>query len=233
MPIINRDKSVIPACDVATLEKLKAIVNATCSIEGVGGYKVGCTLTLMYGLKQIMEAVRDLTDLPVIYDHQKAGTDIPALGEKFMDACKRAGVNAVILFPQAGPVTEEAWISAARQADVDIIVGGEMTHEGYMKSDNGWILDESAGRIFEIAANMNVTDFVVPGNKPDKITEYRNLLLSKDISPVLYSPGLIAQGGEITAAAEAAGDKWHAIIGRAIYDAGDMSLAAKKFTKKI
>jgi len=229
--IIKLNKSIIPAADVESLEKLKQLVEETCDVEGIGAYKIGFELVIPFGMKNVIDAVREYTDLPVIYDHQKAGTDIPDTGIKFMRACK--GADAVILFPQAGPVTEEAWIKAAQAENMDVIIGGEMTHKGYLETDNGFLKSDMPKRAYSIAADLGVKDFVVPGNKPDRIKEYRELLEKKNIKPVFYSPGLVAQGGSITDGAKAAGDRWHAIIGRGLYEAKDMHAAAKEFAKEI
>lgn len=229
--IIKLDKSVIPACDVPTLEMLQQIVGETSSVEGIGAYKIGFELVILNGMKAVIETIRSSSDLPIIYDHQKAGTDIPDNGIKFMRACK--GVNAIILFPLAGPDTEQAWIKAAQESNMDIIVGGEMTHKGYLESDNGFLKDDMPTRAYTIAANLGVADFVVPGNKPEKIKEYRKMIEAMNLEPVFYSPGLIIQGGSITAGAKAAGERWHAIIGRGIYQAKDMHKAAKELVKEI
>lgn len=231
MTLIKLKKSIIPACDVDTLPKLKKLVQGTCKVKGIGAYKVGFSLAIPFGLKKVVSEIRKLTKLPVIYDHQKAGTDIPATGEKFMKACKDAGADYVIIFPQAGPVTEEAWIDAAKNNGLKIIVGGEMTHKGYLESDNGFLKNNAPRRIYQIAASHGVTDYVVPGNKPDKIREYKEFLENKGISPVFYSPGLISQGGSITEGAEAAGEQWHAIIGRALYNAPDIKKKAEELVK--
>lgn len=231
MKIIKLDKSIIPACDVDTLEKLKKLVKETCSVEGIGAYKIGLELVIPFGMKNVIETIRKYTDLPIIYDHQKAGTDIPDLGVKFMKACK--GVNAVIIFPQAGPVTEEAWIKAAKAEKLGVIVGGEMTHPGYLVGDNGFIDDNAPKKMYEIAVRLGVKDFVVPGNKPEKILEYKNFLESLNVEPVLYSPGLITQGGNLTESAKVAGSKWHAIVGRALYHAKDINKAAKELAKAL
>jgi len=229
MAIIKLDRSVIPACDVTTIEELANIVKETCNVKGIGGYKIGFGLVLRYGLPVVCEVVKNKTNLPVIYDHQKAGTDIPETGELFASACKEAHVDAVIMFPQAGPETEKAWIKACQKRGLGVIVGGEMTHPGYTKSTGGWLDDSSMEKMYLLAKELGVNDFVVPGNKPERISQYKKLLGDC----VLYSPGLIAQGGEITASAKAAGGKWHAIIGRGIYEARDMEAAAKELTKKL
>ena len=230
MQIIKLKKSIIPSCDVDSLEKLSKLVKATCSVKGIGAYKIGFELVIPFGMEKIVKAIRNHTKLPIIYDHQKAGTDIPEMGSKFMSACKLA--DAVILFPQAGPETEAAWIKAAQQAKMNVIIGGEMTHQAYLKSAGGFIDDNAPKRMYEIAASMGVTDFVIPGNKPEKAIEYANLIKSKIKNPVFYSPGLVSQGGSISDLARKL-DSWHAIVGRAIYEAKDIEKAAEELVKNL
>src|SRR3989338_7769132 len=230
MPIIKSKKSIIPSCDVDSLERLQKLVKLTCSVKGVVAYKIGFELVISFGMEKVVKTIRKLSDLPIIYDHQKAGTDIPDMGDKFMKACK--GVNALILFPQAGPETEVAWIKAAQQNKMNVIIGGEMTHQAYLKEAGGFIDDNAPKRMYEIAASMGVTDFVIPGNKPEKAIKYVNLVKNKIKNPVFYSPGLIAQGGNISDFAKKL-ESWHAIVGRAIYEARDMRKAAEEFAKEI
>ena len=226
--LIKLDRSVIPACDVATLDILKQLVSETSDVDGIGAYKVGFSLVIPFGLNTVLAAVREVTDLPVIYDHQKAATDIPDTGASFVQSCKRA--DAVILFPQSGPEVEKAWIEAAAEEELKVIIGGEMTHKAFLQSDGGFIADDAPSRIYKAASSLGVTDFVVPGNKPDKVREYRKLLGEKAI---LYSPGFIAQGGSLGDSAKAAGNKWHAIVGRALYTAKDIHKTAKELVKAI
>jgi len=231
MQIIKLSKSIIPSCDVSDLEKLKNLVKETCSIEGIGAYKIGLELALRYGIPAVVDAIRKYTNLPIIYDHQKAANDIPELGEKFAKAVK--GVDAVILFPFTGPETEKAWIKACKNEKLGVIVGGEMTHKGFLESEGGFISEKESLKIYEIAAENKIHDYVVPGNKPEKIKLYKAFLEARGVKPVFYSPGLIAQGGDITESAKAAGDNWHAIIGRALYNAKDINKAAKEMVKNL
>jgi orotidine-5'-phosphate decarboxylase len=233
MAIIKTDRSIIPACDVPAIEKLADIAKQTADIEKVGGYKVGFELALRYGLKELVKTVREYSDKAVIYDHQKAATDIPATGRKFCEACSESGVDAVIFFPQAGPETEKAWIGAAKEAGLSVIVGGEMTHPAYLEKEGGFIRDSAPQEMYSIAAELGVTDFVVPGNRAESIKAYRELLEGKGIKPVFYSPGLVAQGGRISESGEAAGSRWHAIVGRGIYTADDIRKAALELSGKL
>lgn len=231
--IILRDRSVIPACDVETIEEFEELVKATAKVEGIGGYKVGFELGLGYGLSKVVETVRKYTDKPVIYDHQKAGTDIPDTGKNFARVCKKAGVDAVILFPQAGPETERAWIYHALDAGLKVIVGGRMTHPAYSVSEGGFITDEGALEMYRIGARAGVTNFVVPGNKPEVIKQVREVV-EPEVGPSDYfAPGFIAQGGKIEDAAKVAGPRFHGIVGRGIYSAKDMHAAALEHTSQL
>ena len=231
MSLIKLKKSIIPSCDVRTLEELRKLVSETCDVKGVGAYKIGFELVIPYGMEKAVAEIRKITKLPVIYDHQKAATDIPEMGEKFVAACK--DVDAIILFPQSGPMTEREWIKAVQKAKKTVIVGGEMTHQGYLEESGGWLRNDAPEKIYSIAAGLGVADYVVPGNKPEKILRYRKLLEAKGIKPIFYSPGLVAQGGSITEGAKAAGERWHAIVGRGIYGAKNMKKAAQELVSQL
>lgn len=230
--IIKINKSIIPACDVS-IELYEKIVKETVDIEKIGGYKIGFYLGLAYGLPKIVEIARKYTDKPIIYDHQKAGTDISDTGEKFAKVCKKAGVDTIILFPQAGPETEKSWIEAAKAENLNVIVGGLMTHPKYKRSEGGFLADEAIFEIYTIAADLGITDFVVPGNKLEDIKKIKKILEEKEITPIFYSPGFIAQGGEISEAVKIAGDYWHAIIGRGIYNTDNIKKSVEKYISKL
>jgi len=105
---------------------------------------------------------------------------------------------------------------------------------GFDRELAGYLRKSAPDDIYELAAKMGVTDFVVPGNKPDRITHYKGLIESCGVKePVFYSPGLVAQGGEISEGAKAAGEKFHAIVGRGIYQAEDKKKAALEMTSKL
>lgn len=230
--IIPIKKSVIPACD-CDIKKFEELVESTCDLPAIGGYKIGFVLALSVGLHRTVKTARRFTKKPIIYDHQKAGTDIPDTGQAFAKVCKDAGVNAVILFPQAGPETERAWIDYAKNEDLGVIVGGLMTHKKYVRSEGGYIADEAVVEIYEKAAGLGVNDYVVPGSNPEAIKKIRAMLEREHSHPVFYSPGFIAQGGSVTDAVKAAGENYHAIVGRAIYEAKDMRKTASEICNKL
>ena len=231
--IIGSDRSVIPACDVETLEQFERLVQQTENIEGIGAYKLGFELGLGYGLSKVVETARKHTNKPLIYDHQKAGTDIPDTGKNFAKVVKVAGVDTVIFFPQAGPETERAWIYHALDQGLKVIVGGRMTHPAYAVSEGGFITDEGALDMYRIAARAGINDYVVPGNKPDTIKQIREIVEAEGSTPIFYTPGFITQGGSISDAAKVAGSRFHGIVGRGIYSVADMKQAAIEHTSQL
>lgn len=247
--LISLDRSVIPACDVPTLEKLSQLVSATYAVPGVGAYKVGLELVIPFGLARVVRTVRQHTDLPVIYDHQKGGTDIPELGPKFAKQVAACGANAAILFPFGGAATQREWTKACQGEGLIVLVGGHMTQKEFLASEGGYIVDgirnDGPRRIYELAAELGVRDFVVPGNKPHLVWQYQCLLTgSHGGAPEgekrfrLYAPGFISQGGDITEAGKAVGPitSWHAIVGSALYKQEGVEAiraAAQKLTAQI
>lgn len=170
--LISLQRSVIPACDVPTIEKLQELAIATRKVDGIGGYKVGLELVIQFGLEEVVKKIRDHSRLPIIYDHQKGGTDIPELGAKFAKSVKAAGADAAILFPFGGARTEREWIKACKGEGLVVLVGGHMTQAEFLINEGGFIGELSPEKIYMIAAENGVTNFVVPGNKADFVLKY-------------------------------------------------------------
>ena len=230
--IIKIDRSVIPACDV-TVDRYEDIIRETAEMPQIGAYKISAELALSQGLPKLVEIAREYTDKPLIYDHQKACTDIPDTGKGFVKVVKDSGIDALILFPLTGPATQTTWIRAAKDINLAVIVGGHMTHERYLQSDGGYIDDRAVDKIFSTSADLGIANFVVPGNKPEVITHLRQLVIQYNVEPIFYAPGFIAQGGNISSAASVAGPKWHAIVGRAIYEAKDIQRTAESLVSQL
>jgi orotidine-5'-phosphate decarboxylase len=220
---------IIPACDVTSLKELVNLIKETCSLEFIQAYKIGVKMLALEGAKKVVKEIRRLTDLPIIYDHQKYGTDIPDLsGGELLETFKEAGIDGLIIFPFAGIRTLQATIEGCRRANLLPIVGGEMTHPGFLVSEGGYIADDGPARIYQDAAQLGVDTFVVPGTKIDKIKEYAGLIVDVVPNPWLMFPGIgKGQGGDIAQAFKAASPyRCSAIVGRGIYAASDISAAA-------
>ncbi len=226
--MFSLNHGVIVACDVKTLDELKKLVEATSSVNGIVGYKIGFILGLNYGLKNVVEAIREISNLPIIYDHQKASTDIPEMGPEFAKVMKNAGVNSAIIFPQSGPATQESFIKSMVTEGIIPMVGGEMTHQKYLTGDGGYLRDNAPEEMYQNGAKAGAEFFIVPGNKIDSIKKYSEIL-SKITKPKFCFPGIGRQGGDIEAAFKACGTSAYAIIGSSIYKAPDIKEAAKSF----
>lgn len=229
--VIDAEKSVIVACDV-DLARFEQIVKETADNPKIGAYKIPARAGRK-GWERWVETAKRHTQKPLIYDHQKAGNDIPDTGKDLMKDVKEAGFDAVILFPHSGPETERAWIYHALEAGLKVIVGGWMTHPAYAQSEGGFILDEGILEMYRIAARAGIQDLVVPGNKPEVIERVKQTVEECGVNPIFYPPGLIKQGGKIEDVAKVAGKRWHTIIGTAIYTAEDIRKTAAELTSKI
>ncbi|OGL40113.1 hypothetical protein A3J32_01265 [Candidatus Saccharibacteria bacterium RIFCSPLOWO2_02_FULL_46_7] len=233
--IISADKSVVFAADVKP-EKFEPVVSELAGVEGLGGVKTGFEVALGIGLRTATELVRAANERLVnVYDHQKAGNDIPETGKNFARAMRRAGVDAAILFPFTGPKTQERWTKELQDVGVAVIVGAEMTHEQIRASEQGYVLDAAFMRMYANAIKMGVNNFVVPGNKPDRVAEYKDFF-DKEIGEGQYSlwaPGFISQGGDVSETGKVAGPNWHAIVGGAIYNAENVHQAAHDLGQKM
>jgi orotidine-5'-phosphate decarboxylase len=230
MNLIDLPRGIIPACDFKEIDVLESLVSATYDIEGVVGYKIGCILGLRHSLTSIVKLVEKYTDLPIIYDHQKAGTDIPQMGSIFADTCAEAGIRGVIIFPQSGPMTEESFINCLKEDGLVPIVGGDMTHPRYLERDGGFLRNDAPNEMYNVAAINGVDNFVIPGNNINSIQKY-HILISKLVeSPKYYMPGIGRQGGEIDLAlSKLENCAAYAIIGTGIYAQEDMRNSAKNF----
>jgi len=218
---------IIPACDVLTLREFERILEETSSIEGIVGYKIGSVLALRFSLPEICRIAKKHTDLPLIYDHQKAGTDIPAIAEKFAVSCEKSGISAAIIFPLAGPSTEIAFIDALLRHKITPIVGCVMTHTQFLASEGGFIASHAPYEVFEKAIERGVQHFVLPANK--SFEPLASFISKRCINPSFIFVGIGSQGGSLAHAFSSVGrHNAYAIIGREIYEK-DIRLAARAF----
>jgi orotidine-5'-phosphate decarboxylase len=232
--LFERKSGIILAADLADIELFRRIAALPNQFREVVAIKVGFTLALRYGLPAVVKAANDASGVPVIYDHQKAATDIPQMGEPFAKVCCDAGVSAVIFFPQAGPKTLEAFVSAANDSGLTPIVGLVMTHKSYLSSDGGYITDEAPEMIAQTAVNSGVRDFVLPGNKPEIVRRFASGSLLNITEGSIMMPGIGSQGGELTGAFQAAKPhRRYAIIGSAIYGATEPIAALEIFIRQM
>jgi len=209
---------VIPALDVTDLDRIRELILQVDNHELIYGYKVGFSLGVTFGLPKVVRAVREISAKPIIYDHQKAATDIPDTGQLFARVMSQAGLDEVILFPQAGPATEEAWIKALQEEGMKVIVGGIMTHPRYLESEGGYLKDAAVSEMYRLAYRAGVRDFVIPLTKPEATRAiYEQAGLNDRCR--FYSPGYGKQGGKPEAFDFLR--EHYVIIGRSLLNAND------------
>ncbi len=220
---------IVPALDMESLDEMRRVVEQTSRVEGIVGFKVGLTAVLQLGLGQAIRQLRGATDLPLIYDHQKAGPDVPDMAAKFCATCRAAGVDGLILFPVAGPRAVREFVGHALKNDILPVVGGDLPLPDYNVAGGGFIADDALDRIFALAIEIGATSFVVPANKPAKVKHHADALKAKLARPSLFMPGIGALGGSIGETfSQAPGCQLYAVVGRAIYGAPDALEAAKR-----
>jgi len=227
---------IIPACDVDDLDDLSNLIETTCFLEFIQGYKIGMDLVVPYGIDQVTELIRKYTLLPIIYDHQKFGTDIPDIcSGKILEKLKNAGIKAIIIFPQAGIETLQSVVQACKRIDLIPIVGGEMTHKGYFISEGGYIANNAPERMYLDAAKLGVEYFIIPGTKLKSMRRYSSRLKKIVKEPKFLFPGVgKGQGGDIVAAFNTVKPhNSYAIIGRGIYAEKNKTEAAKKLWENV
>ena len=220
---------VIPACDVETIDELKRLIDRTTGVEGIVGYKLGLTGVLQLGLAGVVRTVREHTNLPLLYDHQKAGPDIPDMATKFVRLCREAGVQGLILFPLAGPGAVRSFVGQSLEQGLVPVVGGALPLPDYLASGGGFVADDAPARLFGQAADLGADHFVVPANEAATVRRYVALLRERVERPKLIMPGIGSLGGTIRDSfKETEGCQAYAIVGRAIYAASDPGEAARR-----
>lgn len=205
--------AIIPSLDLS-LEKAKDLLSDLGNVyDKLGGIKIGSLQAMEIGLGATIEELRAYTKVPIIYDHQKACTDIPSIVEKQVKSVASFGINGFIGVPQgAGSKSLESFVKACNEGEVTPIVLLEMTHPGA----DDYLKKQVPKKVFDKAIELGVECFVVPGNKTKKIEKYRRWA-DKHKGIKLMSPGIGSQGGSAREAVKAGVD--YPIVGRAIYNA--------------
>ncbi|MEM2901506.1 MAG: orotidine 5'-phosphate decarboxylase / HUMPS family protein [Candidatus Bathyarchaeia archaeon] len=224
------------ACDVTDLKALGRLVKALSDVGFIAGFKLGMYLTLKYGLNTTVETVKKWSDKPLIYDHQKFGTDIPDIcGGDALKLIKDAGIEGLIVFPQSGVETLKSAVKGCQTYGLTPIIGGAMTHKGFLTSEGGYIEDEAPERIYRDAAKLGVDHFVLPGNRISFMREFTGKIISWISEPKILFPGVgSGQGGSIKEAFQATlRASSYAILGRSIYQSPNPRKTAQELWKEV
>jgi orotidine-5'-phosphate decarboxylase len=223
------ERGLVVACDVTSEPDLERVVAATGGLDFVRGFKVGVLLALSVGLRRACTIIRRHSTQDIIYDHQKFGTDIPDLcGGAVLGLLKDIGVTQVIAFPFAGIETLKAFAGGCQKLGLEPIVGGEMTHAGFLVREGGYIANTGPTRIYQDAAGLGIRRFVVPATKPKNMARHRRAIEKLCAEPAFLFPGVgKGQGGDIVEAFRRVDPHAAlAIVGRGIYAQPDPAAGA-------
>lgn len=227
-PRFRAPHGIIVALDAATVDACKRTVDATCAVDGVVGYKLGMTTVLRLGLAETVRQFRGHTDLPLLYDHQKAGPDVFDMAAKFAALCAEAHVDGLILFPTAGPRAVQGFVGETLAHGMLALVGGDLPFPDYNVSGGGYVADDALERIFATAIEAGADHFIVPGNTPEKLRHHAGWIRERLPTAVFVVPGIGPLGGRIGELVGAAGgSSVYGVVGRAVYDAPDPGAAAR------
>jgi orotidine-5'-phosphate decarboxylase len=233
--VLKGEMGIVPALDIDSHDHLEVVVRETAKREGVAGYKLGLTSVMRFGLKESMRRLRDLTDLPILYDHQKAGPDMPDMAIKYTAMCKEADVDGLILFPVAGPTAVDSFVGEAVRAGIVPVVGGEIPVPDYGVSGGGYMLDDALDRILVRAVQNKADHFVLPAHDKTKIARWSTWIAANVERPLVLITGFGALGGTIETAftSAAACQRRFAIVGRLITGAKSPGDAAAKMYEEM
>jgi len=214
--------NIIIAADVS-MGEYQVLLDVLGNEPGIFGVKIGFALALRATLQSIVHTTKLINpDLQIIYDHQKACTDVPFTGRLFADVMLEAKVDAAILFPLTGPATQKDWIDYLYSNCVTPIVGGAMTHIHFMQHEGGYIDVGAISHMYAVSARKGITQFVMPGNRPDLIYSLIDIVLNNGCSAeelCIYSPGIDSMSALMSAEAATRPYDFYPIIGRWIYSA--------------
>ncbi len=93
-----------------------------------------------------------------------------------------------------------SFVQAIGERGMTPIVGGVMTHHGYLQSDGGYLADTAPESIYATGLELSVSHFVLPGNKPEMIQRYAAGVFAAAHTVSLLMPGIGHQGGKVAEA---------------------------------
>lgn len=185
--------------------------------EGNFAIKIGRPLEMQTG-KEIISRIRDVSDIPIIYDGKIA--DIPYISAKIAEIAYDAGADAVIMHAFVGMDVVREVVNLNRG---DVIAVIEMTHQGSVE-----YLEQISEKLIRKTSGAGVDGVVLPATRPERIRKLSGML---DGETYIISPGIRAQGAEPGDAILNGSD--YEIVGRAIYQSDNPKESAEQIYRKI
>ena len=149
------------------------IISATKDIPFIAGYKLNAESIILGGLESAVRSIRKQTSLPLIYDHQKMGSDNSGIsGGNIIEKIKESGVDAVVIMPYAGKEILERIIKDCNKVGLETIICGDLPNKGYFNDEDGYIDTDSQQKIYLDAASLGVSHFLMSCNRIERIKIY-------------------------------------------------------------
>jgi len=173
MELLEKKNGIIIDLGYLQGKSLIDTIELTESIPFVVGYKVGTLPVLEAGLKETLGRIRKISSKPLLYDHQKLGSDLPETYKgKMLDLIKSYGADGLFVFPLGGKEVLEAITNKCISIELTPIVCGDLTYVGFFAEEGGYVNLDMQQRIYLDAASYGVSHFMMSCNRVDRIKIY-------------------------------------------------------------
>lgn len=181
--------------------------------------KIGYPLALAEGL-EIIKTLKDKFAFKVICDFKVA--DIDATNSKICDETFKAGADAIICHGFVGPDSVQACLDMAKKHEKELFLLTEMSHPGAKM-----FLQKNADAIAQMGVDMNITNFVAPATRLDRLSDIRKIV-GEDA--FIISPGVGKQGGDGKKTLQYSNA---IIVGRSIYESENPKESCEDLIKSL
>lgn len=230
---LEHERGIVPALDMSRLSDAKEFIIDVDDAGKLTAYKVGSTLASDKGHHTTALQLKRVTSKPLIYDHQKFGSDTPNTVRNQLETFKE--YDAVIAFPFGGSETRQAISDYARDLDIDILWGGVMTQPGFHSKEGGYVHYTAIGNVYRECADEGWNMYVLPATRPNVSRAIRKAVESRvDPDKVMhFAPGWVTQGGDMSEADEIVGPRAQLIKGRSLIGAENPAEAVETYSALI
>jgi len=198
------------------MDEKTAVLIAKETSEYVDSIKIGYPLVLATGLN-IIDKIKETTNKEVICDFKVA--DIPSTNEKIAELTLNHA-DGIICQGFVGSDSVSAILNVGRAKNKKVIMVTEMSHPGATE-----YLQNVAEDMAKMADRLKVDGIVAPSTRPERLKEIKSIV--KDA--FVISPGVGAQGGNLSDVLNVLDENDYVIIGRAIYENENPKEMAKQY----
>lgn len=196
--------------DAKTLDMLE-----TLSSDPPVAYKLGWLPILDLGAMAV-RFVKEATGSRVIVDVKLA--DVPHINKVVASTLIKSGSDALIIHGFLGPDSIRAVVEVAKPKGVGVLVVAETSNKGGEK-----YYAKHSIEIINDSLSLGVDGFILPGNRPERLSEYVKILRGKAL---VITPGVFTQGGDPRTVLKLGAD--FIIVGRRVYESPNPLQAIKE-----